>query len=406
MIHYMTTQGVGDAWVGNELRVVGKAGIPFSLHGLNRPASTYFKSEDVARLGEATDYIYPLSKGAALAAFVAGPGRFGGRFWAALSNALFGEREDLRTRLIGIWHFAVACHWAAKMRGQSVTHIHSQWIHSAGTVAMFGAWLLDKPYSFTGHAADLFRNRAALKDKIRRAEFIICISEFHRAFYLKNGARPEQLHVAYCGIDTKHFTPRRRVRGEGEPLHIVGAGRLVDKKGFDYLIEACRILDERGVNFRCTIGGSGPLEADLRGQIAAKNLGDKVQMTGEALKQEEIPDFMYAGDIFCLPCVWAEDNDVDGLPQLTMEAMACGLPAVTTELVGNPDLVMDGKTGLLVPPNDAQALADAIQKLGDDDALALRLAEEGHKHVTKVFDIDVCLEPLLAKYRTALETAS
>ena len=400
----MTTQGVGDAWVGNELRIVRKAEIPFALHALNRPTSTYFTSSDVAQLEQNSAYIYPLSWMSALGAVLVGPWRFGSRFWAALGNALFGEREDMRTRLTGIWHFAVACHWAARTRGQALVHLHSQWIHSAGTVAMFGAWLLDKPFSFTGHAADIFRNRAALKDKIRRAEFIICISDFHRRFYLEQGARPEQLHIAYCGIDTKHFTPRRRVRAGDEPLHIVGAGRLVDKKGFTYLIEACRLLKERGVDFRCTIGGSGPLEADLRAQIASKGLEDQVKMTGEALKQEEIPDFMYMADIFCLPCVWADDNDVDGLPQLTMEAMACGLPAITTDLVGNPDLVIDGKTGILVPPNDAGALADAIQKLGEDDALAQRLAAEGHKHVTKVFDIDVCLEALLSKYKAALET--
>ena len=202
MIHYMTTQGVGDAWVGNELRVVRKADIPFALHALNRPQSTYFTSGDVAALEADTAYIYPLSWGAALAAVIAGPGRFGGRFWAALGNALFGEREDLRTRLTGIWHFAVACHWAASQRGEAVSHIHSQWIHSAGTVAMFGAWLLDRPFSFTGHAADLFRNRAALKDKIRRAAFIICISEFHRQFYLEE--RSPARTATYCLLRDRH----------------------------------------------------------------------------------------------------------------------------------------------------------------------------------------------------------
>lgn len=403
MIHYLTTQGVGDAWVGNELRIVNKANIPFALHALNRPASTYFTAQDVARLEETTDYIYPLSKGAALAAVLAAPGRFGTRAFAALGNALFGKRENMRTRLTGLWHFAVACHWAAEQRGKSVSHIHSQWIHSAGTVAMFGAWLLGKPYSFTGHAADLFRNRAALHDKIARAEFIICISEFHRQFYLKNGARPEQLHIAYCGIDTKHFTPRRRTRPEGAPFHILSSGRLVEKKGFPVLIEACGLLAARGYNFQCTIGGSGPDEAALRAQITAAGLDDKITLTGEALKQEDIPSFMYSGDVYCLPCVWASDNDVDGLPQMLMEAMACGLPAVSTRLVGIPDLVVHEETGLLVEPNDAAALADALMRLGDDEALAQRLAESGHQHVTKIFDIDVCLDPLLSKYQTVLE---
>lgn len=403
MIHYMTTQGVGDAWVGNELRVVTKAGIPVRLHALNRPASTYFTAPDIEALNRATNVIYPLSPLRALLAALAAPVRFGPRALAALWNALTGERESVRVRLTGLWHYAVACHWAATQRDAEVHHIHSQWIHSGGTVAMYGAWLLGRPFSFTGHAADLFRNRAALKDKIRRARFIICISEFHRQFFLDNGARPDQLAIAYCGIDTSHFTPRRRTRAEGEPLHILSSGRLVEKKGFPVLIAACRLLRERGYDFRCTIAGSGPDEADLRASIAAAGLEDRVTLTGQALKQEDIPAFMYSGDVYCLPCVWASDNDVDGLPQMLMEAMACGLPAVSTRLVGIPDLVIDGETGLLVPPEDAGALADALVRLGEDPALARQLAEAGHSHVTKSFDIDSCLDPLLSRYRAALE---
>ncbi|CAN0592013.1 unnamed protein product, partial [Ectocarpus sp. 12 AP-2014] len=180
MIHYMTTQGVGDAWVGNELRIVQAANIPFVLHALNRPKSTFFSSKDVDAMNRDTQFIYPLSKPAALFAALAGPARFGTRFFSALANAVFGKRENVRNRVVGIWHLAVACHWAARLQTQDVSHIHSQWIHSGGTVAMYGAWLLGKPFSFTGHAADLFRERAALHTKIQRADFINCISEFHR----------------------------------------------------------------------------------------------------------------------------------------------------------------------------------------------------------------------------------
>ncbi len=407
MIHYMTTQGVGDAWVGNELRVVARSGIPTRLHALNRPKATYFSSDDIAEMNAATQVIYPVSVGQALAALMAAPGRFGGPFWSALWNAVTGPRESLRIRVTAIWHLCVACHWAAGLRGQDVSLIHSQWIHSAGTVAMYGAWLLGKPFSFTGHAADLFRNRQALHDKIRRAEFIICISEFHRQFFLDNGARPEQLHIAYCGLDMSHFTPHRRQRPEGEPFHILSAGRLVEKKGFDVLIRACSILRDRGLNFRCTIGGSGPLEADLRAQITAQDLDGHVTMTGEAIKQEDIPDFMYSGDAYTLHCVWAPDNDVDGLPQMLMEAMACGLPSVSTRIVGIPDLVIHEQTGLLVEPDDnATALADALQRLHDDPELATGLAEGARRHLLDVFDLDTCLDPLLMQYRAFLEPQS
>src|SRR6056297_654256 len=348
MIHYMATIGVGDAWVANELRVVAKAGIPFRLHALMRPEKTYFMSADISRFNDDTNVLYPLGLRAVLPALLAAPGRFGRRFLGAAWNALTGERESLRIRLVGLWHLAVACHWAAQIRNQPVSLIHSQWIHSAGTVAMYGAWLLDKPFSFTGHAADLFRNRQALGDKIRRAEFIVCISEFHRQFFLDNGARPEQLFIAYCGLDLTHFHPCRRTRPDGAPYHILSAGRLVEKKGFDVLIRACGVLRERELDIRCTIAGSGPLEAQLRDQVRAAGLDDVITLTGEALKQEDIPAFMASGDVFTLHCVWASDNDVDGLPQMLMEAMACGLPSVSTRIVGIPDLVLHGETGLLV----------------------------------------------------------
>lgn len=406
MIHYMTTQGVGDAWVGNELREVQAAEIPFALHALNRPAKTFFHAEEIAQMGADTNNLYPVNKVAVLRDVLAAPVRFGGRFFAALWNALTGERESLKVRATAFWHLVLACHWAATLRGRDVTHIHSQWIHSGGTVAMYGAWLLDKPFSFTGHAADLFRNRAALSDKIRRADFIVCISEFHRQFFLERGARPEQLIVVYCGIDQSHFTPNRRQRPKGAPFHILSSGRLVAKKGFDVLIRACAIMRERGFDFRCTIGGSGPDEAALRAQISAAGLDDLMTLTGEAIKQEDIPAFMASGDIYTLACVWAADNDVDGLPQMLMEAMACGLPAVSTDLVGIPDLILHEETGLLVPTQDETAMADALMRLEQDPELALSLAKAGHDHLAKTFDIKTCLAPLLAKYRAALERST
>lgn len=404
MIHYLTTQGVGDAWVGNELRIVLREGLPVRLHALNRPKSTFFASDDIQTLGEETNVLYPVSKGRVITNVALAPFRFGGRFWSAFFEALTGPRESAKVRLTALWHFFLACDWAAERRQEPVAHVHSQWIHSGGTVAMFGSWLLDVPFSFTGHAADLFRNRAALETKIRRADFIVCISEFHRGFFLENGARPEQLIKVYCGIDPSHFKPNRRVRPADAPFHVLSSGRLVGKKGFPVLIDAIAELKARGEDVTCTIGGSGPDEAALREQIAQNGLNDVITLTGEALKQENIPDFMAKGDVYALPCVWAEDNDVDGLPQMLMEAMACGLPAVSTDLVGIPDLIRNEETGLLVQPNGASALANALIRLRDDEPLATRLASAGREHVLETFDINTCLEPLLARYRTALET--
>jgi glycosyltransferase involved in cell wall biosynthesis len=405
MIHYMTVRGVAAPWVGNELRIVNRNDIPFMLHALSRSAESYFEADDIARIERETRYIYPIPMAAGALNILAAPIRFRARFFTALWNALTGPRESVRNRFVGLAHFLVACHWAGTLRKETVSHVHSQWIHSGGTVAMYGAWLMDRPFSFTGHASDLFRERAALADKIARAAFIICISEFHRQFYIENGADPDKLRIAYCGIDTTHFTPNRRVRAPGEPVHILSSGRLVEKKGFADLIRACAILRDRGFPFRCTIAGSGPDEAELRAQIAQAGLEDLVTLTGQALKQEDIPDFMATGDVYTLPCVWASDNDVDGLPQMLMEAMACGLPAVSTRLVGIPDLIRDGETGLLVAPNDPQALADALMRMEADESLADDLSKAGYRHLVDIFDLDRCLDPLLEEFSARLEAA-
>jgi hypothetical protein len=209
MIHYISTQGVGNAWIGNELRILRSEGIPFRLHSLTRPDSTYFLAGEIEDLGKATRYLYPLSPLRVLVSLVCAPFLFGRRFWAALANALFGERENLWRRTKALGHFVVACDWARTLRQEDVTLIHSQWVNSGGTVGMYGAWLLDKPFSFTGHAADLFRGRVALRDKIRRAQNIVCISEFHRDFYLEQGARPERSGSPIAGSIRADSRPRR-----------------------------------------------------------------------------------------------------------------------------------------------------------------------------------------------------
>lgn len=193
----------------------------------------------------------------------------------------------------------VACHWARNVRAkyESPAHIHSQ-SASFSTIAMYGAWLLDASFQLHWPRHGLVRDRCALEDKIRRAEFIVCISEFHRDFYLKHGARQEQLFVAYCGIDPEWFYPRQVVEVAGSrPYRIVSSGRLVEKKGFSYLVEACRILADRGEALECIIGGSGELEAELKARVIELGLGDKVTVTAKTLVQEKIIEFMHGGGL-------------------------------------------------------------------------------------------------------------
>ena len=406
MIHYITVIGIGQPWVATELQVMQRYRIPWVLHAMRASGRPLFESERVRSFARSTKVLYPISSTRLLLAALVAPFLFRRQFCSALLNALFGKRESLRARIAGIAHFFVACHWARTLRDQEISHIHSQWIHSCGTIGMYGAWLLNVPFSFTGHAVDLFRDRAALEDKIRRAAFIVCISTFHREFYLSHGARPEQLILAYCGVDVSHFQPKGRQVRAGEPVRILSSGRLVEKKGFRYLIEACRLLSNRGEQYECTIAGSGPLEETLREQVFELGLSDRITVTGKPITQETLPEFMRSGDIYCLPCVWASDGDVDGLPQMLMEAMACGLPVISTPVTGTPDLVIDGETGLLVQSKNAEQLADALYTLLRDRELRQRLAHQGRAFVTEQFNIKTSLDALVGKFRTALGTTA
>ena len=405
MIHYITSTGVGNAWVGNELMALADRGIPFRLHSLHRPATTFFKSDRVKQIAEQTNYIYPLSPWRLLTGLLLAPFLFPRYFFPALWNSIFGRKESFGIRLKSIVHFSVACAWAGSLRKQQVSHIHSQWINSCGTVGMYAAWLLNKPFSFTGHAADLFRERCSLKDKIKRAQFIVCISSFHQDFYLAEGADQSQLIISYCGIDTTLFSPCLDSGSDAKtgPVRLISAARLVDKKGFKYLISACKSLEQQGVDFSCTIAGDGPLLNQLEYQIQQLHLGHRITLTGRPILQEDIPNFMRSGDIYCLPCVWASDGDVDGLPQMLMEAMACGVPVVSTNLVGIPDLVVDGESGLLAEPNSSAELAVKLRQLIDGSSLRCRLSLQGRQRVEHQFDIATCLNPLFEKFTQSIQ---
>jgi len=405
VIHYMTTNGIGNSWVANELHQLTRHRIPFKLHAMRSPGEHFHASQWALNMDKSTNVIYPVNVLALLVSLIIAPLRFGSCFWGALFNAMFSKRESMRVRLAGLYHFAVACYWARQLQHQQVSLIHSQWIHSGGTIAMYAAWLLGKPFSFTGHAADLFRERCGLQDKVDRAAFIVCISEFHKDLFMKMGASADKLHIVHCGIDVSLFTPKLQKKTDEIP-HIISAGRLVDKKGFEYLIDACALLRDQNIEFKCTIAGSGPLEESLKQRIADRKIQNIVTVTGKAMKQEEIPAFMNDGDIYCLPCVWAKDNDVDGLPQMLMEAMACGVPCISTKLVGIPDLLIQGKTGLLVEPNDTKQLAEALNVLMHDKPLQQQMTANGLIHVKKEFDLDTCLEPLVSQYRNFLGSKS
>ena len=386
-IGYIGVDILNNATICNETTALLERDVPLELVSVYKyEKPTFYKNKSLSLLDGRIHHLYPMKWWRVLFCLVAAPFLFRRRFFLALSNALFGEVEGFSQRLKMVGHLIpgvlLAMHW----RKKEVTHIHAQWAHTAATIAMHSATLMGVGFSFMGHANDLFVHRVALREKVRRARFVLCISEYHRRFYLDLGAAPDRLHVVYCGISLERFRDQQSFNAES--TKIVSIGRLVEKKGFDDLIRACGVLRERGLDFECIIAGSGPEEASLRQLVLSLNLEDRVSITGEAILQEDIPQLLRSARVFALPCVKDSDGDMDGLPQVLIEAMACRVPCVATYLVGIPDLIRHEEGGLLVETKDYRATANAIQRIFDDSLFANRLATRGESWAKEHFSRD------------------
>jgi glycosyltransferase involved in cell wall biosynthesis len=175
-------------------------------------------------------------------------------------------------------------------------------------------------------------------------------------------------------------------------------GRLVEKKGFHVLVEACRLLKAQTVNFECQIVGGGPLEAHLRELIQNYGVTDCVQLTGPQ-PQEQVRALMQHAAVFVLPCVVAQDNDQDGIPVVLMEAMAFERPVISTPLSGIPELVQEDVNGLLVSSGSAEALATGLRRVLADKALARRLGQAGRKTVAESFNVEHSAQQLATLFQ-------
>jgi colanic acid/amylovoran biosynthesis glycosyltransferase len=271
-----------------------------------------------------------------------------------------------------------------ELRRRGIRHVHA---HFAGMAARTAYWMKKFwriGYSFTGHANDIFCETdfpVSLASLVREARLVVTETDYSRD-WLRAKFPGHSMNIVRCynGIDIERFG----IREAAPSRRIISVGRCVEKKGFADLIEACRILRGRGVEFDCEIIGTGPLEDSLRAQIATAGLEQSVRMPG-ARTEEEISAALRNAQVFVLPCVREADGGSDNLPTVIMEAMACALPVISTPLAGVPEMVRDHVTGLLVPERSPGLLADALAQLLTDPALAQRCGEAGRRIAVQKF---------------------
>jgi glycosyltransferase involved in cell wall biosynthesis len=264
-----------------------------------------------------------------------------------------------------------------KLRAQGIRHVH---VHFAG-IAARTAWWMKRFYgitfSFTGHANDMFCESGLpvpLDDLVREAAFVVVVSDFTRDWLCRRvPGFDAKIHRIYNGMDIAGFPAA--VPAPGRP-RIVSVGRCIEKKGFADLIEACAILRKNQLDFECTILGGGPLEDSLRARVAELGLQDCVILAGPR-PQEEVRRQLAAATLFVLPCATEPDGGMDTLPTVIVEAMAAGLPVISTRLAAIPEMVEHGVTGLLVGEKQPERLAEAMSEILRNPELASRFGQAG-----------------------------
>ncbi|HJY19712.1 MAG TPA: glycosyltransferase family 4 protein [Chthoniobacterales bacterium] len=274
-----------------------------------------------------------------------------------------------------------------RLQKLGVHHLH---VHFAGMAARTAFWIrrfFGIEYSLTVHANDIFvpnKFEIGLPQIFSMASAIVVVSDF-AANQLRDrfSDTASRFYRIYNGIDCDRF----RSAQPSQPPLILSIGRLISKKGFDVLIDACASLQNGGQEFRCEIIGEGPLSAELQARIDRHGLGKQVLLVGPK-SQAEIAARLSRATLLVLPCRVDADGAMDNLPTVVMEAMASALPVVSTDVGGVAEMVCNGESGLLVSQNDPLATAEAIARLIGDVELARSFGREGRKRAEELFSIE------------------
>lgn len=308
------------------------------------------------------------------------PLRYGATLLLAVQSVLAGGRFRA---------FFLAGRLTQRARELGIAHVHAHFANKPTVLARYASVLMGVPFSFTAHAKDLYLTAPdAIAGKAIRATFIATCTGYNAA-YLRDILLPadrDKVCTVYHGVDTTRFSPGA-TRAAHDPPVIVSVGRLVPKKGHTHVVAAAQLLRERGVRFRLDIYGQGELRRPLQEQIDAAGLADAVRLHG-ARTQDELIEVYRQADAFVLAPVVTPNGDRDGIPNVLLEAMGTGLPAVSTAISGIPEVITDGVNGLLVPSGDPAALADALECLITDPLVRQRLGTQAAQSIRDRFDAE------------------
>lgn len=323
---------------------------------------------------------------------------FQDNLWRLLSEALSG---DGRIKVDDIW---LAAWVAATAQRLGLSRLHAHFASHPSTMAYYAHRISSIPFSFTAHAKDIYvytMDEHLLRDKLATATPTVTVTNFNRRYLLEQAPEidPDRIKVLHNGINLKQFRYDKSI--QRHPRSILAVGRMVIKKGFADLLRACHLLKTRNIPFECTLVGDGPELENLQSLQSELGLEQEVSFVG-AKNLDEVMQLMRTATLFCLPCTTAPDNNVDALPTVLLEALACGLPVISTTVSGVPEIIDSGVDGLLAPPDDPDALTKAIFELLMSGEQRDRFAENGRKKAELKFDLRKNVATLMQLFQSEL----
>ncbi len=373
---------ITDTFIMREVRALQKGGMDIQIISIWKPTPGETDVKVMSEWGPQTYFLLPrsiLSVTRALCVMII---RSPTRFMSAVYLAFATARPGLRGLMNQVFYLAEATLAADALQGKEIGHIHNHFGDHSGIVTMLAAKLSDINYSISFHGPHVFFDGALarIKEKVSNARFVRCISYFCRSqvILFSGSTNLSALKIVHCGLDLQDYQfrlPRERV----ERLYC--AARLAPEKGFEFLVQAVRILTDQNCDVVLRLVGDGPSRSTLEGMARDLGILDRVHFLGpldEAAKMREL----YAADLLILPSL------AEGLPSSITEAMAVGVPVIATNIAGTSELVESGKTGLLVRPSDPQALADAIIRMIDSYDFRTRASELARQKVVEEFDVN------------------
>ena len=299
-------------------------------------------------------------------------------------KAIKGNFPNIKFMLRALYIFPLSIAMGVKMKSIGIEHIHAHY----ATHPALAAWIIHQftkiPYSITVHAHDIFVDQTMMKEKMQSAAFIRAISMYNKKFLIEKFGKAfeSKIYVIHTGIEPEKYSVRKI--NFSKIFQMLNIGSLQPYKGQEFLIRACAILRDDRIPFKCMIIGQGELRQALLSLVNKLKLNDQVQLAG-GKTEDEIREMLPNFDCYIQPSIITESGKMEGIPVANMEAMACGIPVIATEISGVPELVRDGKSGYLVPPANVDALVKAIKNVIQNPQKAFRIAQSGRRFVKREF---------------------